>query len=201
MIWREHPSRLRSFGIASAFWESQGDVMLFDSGHDVFNRAASRNKAVRWAEQNGADRLVITDADTICEPAPLHEAVAQADDSAVHLPYNVCRVFNQADEKVGEFTFTCGGVYVTTPQAWWSVGGQDERFTRWSPEDMAFNLAHETLAGPMVRHDGVLASLGHEPDVNRHADDETDPLVQLYRAYERAAGDREVMTELCFPSS
>lgn len=201
MIWREHPSRVRAFGIATAFWRQVGAVMLFDSGHGVFNRASSRNMAVRWAQEHGVDRLVVSDADTICDIHSVQEALEQADDSAVHLPYTVCRVFNEQDELAGEFTFTCGGVYVTTPTAWFAVGGQDERFTKWAPEDMAFNLAHETLAGPMRRHDGAIASLGHARDEHRHSDDETDPLVQLYRQYEAAHGNVDRMRALCFPSS
>lgn len=198
MIWRPQPSRERAFTLATSFWAGQGDLMFFDSGHQLFNRAASRNAAFRWAEANGVERLVITDADTICEEAPLHEALSSADDSAVRLPYDRCRVFDQADNLLGEFSFTCGGVYVTTPAAWWGVGGQDERFTKWAPEDMAFNLAHETLVGPMGRHSGVLTSLGHAADVNRHDNSESDPLVQLYRQYEAANGDREAMRALCF---
>ena len=199
MIWRPQPSRERAFMIASSFWATQGDVMFFDSGHDVFNRAASRNAAVRWAETNRVDRLVITDADTICEEQAVEAALEAADGSAVRLPYDRCRVFDRNDAVVGEFTFTCGGVYVTTPEAWWTVGGQDERFTKWAPEDMAFNLAHETLVGPMGRHAGVLASLHHAPDTHRHGDSENDPLVVLYREYEHAAGNANAMRQLCFP--
>lgn len=197
MIWRPQPSRERSFAFATEFWASMGTVRHFDSGHTPFNRAASRNMAVKWAAENGHSKLVITDADTIADHTAVIEAWNQADDSAVHLPYDLCRVFNAADQIVAEIPWTCGGIYVTTPHAWWAVGGQDERFTKWAPEDMAFKIAHETLIGPMVRHHGNLASLSHDPDPNRHADSESDPNVQLYRSYQAAEGDREAISTLC----
>ena len=196
MIWRPQPGRERAYAISSEFWSLLGDVKHFDSGHQPFNRAASRNAAVTWAQQHQYQKLVITDADTIVERDPLLEAWAQADNSAVHLPYDRCRVFNRDDTVAGEFTFTCGGVYITTPTAWWAAGGQDERFDKWAPEDMAFKFAHETLVGPIVRHQGFLASLSHPPDPHRPADDATDPLVTLYRRYEAANGHPEQMRAL-----
>lgn len=197
MIWRPTPDRMPAFNEAMQFWSQLGDVRFFDSGHEMFNRAASRNLAVRTAQAEGYDRLVVTDADCVPELTPVRAALEQADDIAVHLPYNLCRVFDTAGYPVAEFDFTCGGVYVTTPTAWFAAHGQDERFTTWAPEDMAFKFAHETLLGPMRRDEGLLKSLGHERDPNRHADSESDPNVMLYRAYQKAAGDREAMARLC----
>lgn len=200
MIWRSSPDRMRSFARAYEFWKLLGDVHLFDSGHHIFNRAASRNLAVKTAHELGHHKLVITDADCIPEQVPVVEAFYSVDDLAIHLPYTHCQVLNRTDQVVADLDFTCGGTYVTTVGGWNSVGGQDELFDRWAPEDMAFNLAHETLLGPMVRHDGVLLSLAHEADTHRHSDSETDPLVQLYRRYEAANGDMARMRALCFPS-
>lgn len=200
MLWRETPDRVRSFRNAMDFWSMLGEVRLVDSGHTNFHRAASRNLAVMTAANLGHTKLVITDADTIPEAGPVKEAWSSVDDDAVHLPYSLCRVLDRSDRVVGEFGFTCGGVYVTTVNAWTAVGGQDEGFTAWAPEDMAFKLAHNTLLGPMVRHEGVLLSLGHDQDPNRHTDAEDDPMVQLYRKYEHANGHPDLMRALCFPS-
>jgi hypothetical protein len=196
MIWRPTPDRMSSFHRAMEFWSLLGDVEFFDSGHTLFNRAASRNKAVRRAVELGVDKLVVTDADCIPEMIALTGAYEAADDSAVRLPYTACNVRSQYGEDLGTFTFTCGGVYVTTPTDWFSAGGQDEAFDRWAPEDFAFMLAHETLRGPMGRHNGILLSLGHG-DPEKHADSETDPNVALYREYEAANGNPDRMRELC----
>lgn len=200
MIWRPTADRVRSFSQAQEFWSLMGDVHFFDSGHEVFNRAASRNLAVKAAYEHGHRKLVVTDADCIPEPKPVEEAFTQVDDTAVHLPYTHCQVLNRADQIIADIRFTCGGTYVTTVDGWNNVGGQDERFNKWAPEDMAFMLAHQTLLGPMIRHEGVLLSLAHGADEHRHAESETDPLVQLYRRYETANGDPERMRALCFPS-
>lgn len=200
MIWRPTVDRHRPFMIANEFWNQLGTIRYFDSGHEIFNRAASRNLAVQAAAAAGETKLVITDADTIPDHHAVTEAWRTADDTAVHLPYTSCQVLDVDDTVMGEFSFTCGGVYITTINAWNAVGGQDERFTKWAPEDFAFKMAHETLAGPMIRHNGVLLSLGHNRDQHRHDDTETDPLVQLYRSYEHANGHPEQMRELCFPS-
>jgi hypothetical protein len=198
MIWRATPDRMVSFRRTVEFWQQLGEVRFFDSGHRIFNRAASRNLAVREAERLGHWKLTVTDADTIPEHRPVLDAYAAVTDHAVRLPYDRCRVLDPMDRVMGEFPFSCGGVYVTTVNGWFSVGGQDELFTRWAPEDFAFKLAHETLVGPMFRHDGVLLSLGHGQ--SERAENEDDPEVQLYRRYEHANGNPEAMRALCFPS-
>ena len=198
MIWRPTPDRMAAFNRTVEFWSQLGDIHFFDSGHQTFNRAASRNLAVRAAEKAGNWKLVLTDADTIPEHRPVLDAFVAVNDRAVRLPYDRCRVLDTQDRILGEFPFTCGGVYITTVNGWFDIGGQDELFTRWAPEDFAFKLAHETLKGPMVRHDGVLLSLGH--GAGDRAEAESDPEVQLYRRYEHANGNPEAMRALCFPS-
>ena len=202
MIWRPTPDRTGPFNLAREFWANYGPVRFFDSGHPAFNRAASRNLAVRQGERSGSYKMVIADADCIPDPDGFAEACEQADDTAIHLPYTTCVVHDRHGKELGEFGFTCGGIYITTSNAWWGLGGQDERFTKWAPEDMAFSLAHETIYGkPLQRHPGKLISLGHEADPDRHEDTDDDPLVQLYRRYEAANGDRAKMEALCFPWS
>jgi hypothetical protein len=202
MIWRPTVGRTKSFDLAREFWSPYGPIRFFDSGHVVFNRAASRNKAVAAAEHAGQTKLVITDADCVPEPDALEAAWAESDDTAVHLPYTTCLTHTADGEPAAELGFTCGGVYVTTVAAWRAVGGQDERFNLWGPEDFAFMLAHRTLLGrDLVKHPGRLLSLGHELDPNRHTDDDSDELVQLYRRYEAADGNKAAMEALCFPWS
>lgn len=198
MIWRATPDRMDAFQKAFEFWSSVGHVHFFDSGHTPFNRAASRNLAVRTAVELGYEKLVVTDADCIPESGAVSDAWDAATDDAVRLPYTACNVRSSDGADLGTFTFTCGGVYVTTPTAWFAIGGQDERFDRWAPEDMAFSIAHKTLRGPMPRHNALLISLGHGAP-EKHADSETDPNVALYRQYEAADGDPERMRELCSP--
>lgn len=203
IIWRPTPDRHPAFTRVFEFWKRlEAEVRFFDAGGDHFQRAASRNLAVRMGEKAGHQKLVIADADCIPDNTALQEAWAEVDDTAIHLPYTTCITHTADGVPIAEIPFTCGGVYVTTAQAWRSIGGQDERFTKWAPEDMAFSLAHETLLGKsLVKHPGKLLSLGHQADPNRHEDSEYDDHVQLFRRYEHARGDRAAMESLCFPWS
>ncbi|MFC6022988.1 galactosyltransferase-related protein [Plantactinospora solaniradicis] len=145
-----------------------------DSGHDDFNRAASRNLGVRLAEAAGCEVVVICDADSIPEEAPLRAAIEAASDDRLHLPYtrfvslsergttqylsgmpvDLCRVLLDWEESVG-------GCLVITPAAYWRAGGQDERFLGWGCEDTAFHVDCEKTLGATVRHSGALVHLYH----------------------------------------
>ena len=90
----------------------------------------------------------------------------------------------------------CSGVFVTTPATWWSIGGMDDRFTRWSPEDWAFRLAHETLIGPLTRHEGAVFALHHQDQPGKMQGPEYDACVALYQRYVDAHGDAAAMRAL-----
>jgi hypothetical protein len=65
------------------------------------------------------------------------------------------------------YTEANGGVWVCTPQAWWDLGGMDEKFMQWGAEDSAFELAHKVIKGSkFVRHDGYIYCLGHEMQIH-----------------------------------
>lgn len=145
-----------------------------DSGHTPFSRAGSRNEGVRQAEQCGADVVVLSDADTLAEPQPLHAAIDAAHDGRLHLPYTWYRGLSQIGTQrylAGAPADTCptdwahqwatGGVLVITPQSWWAAGGMDEAFVGWGFEDTAFRTAADALLGPTVRHEGAITHLWH----------------------------------------
>lgn len=148
------------------------EIAAFDSGHQPFNRAASRNGGVANS-YGGVETLVVCDADAIVEPAPLHEAIAEAGDGKLHLPYTEVRLLSQdGSEHVHLGTdpsrarvwhtnpFSVGGCVVVSYETWRAVGGWDERFTNWGFEDTAFWAAVDTLFGT-TRHDGTLYDLWH----------------------------------------
>lgn len=201
MAWRAAPSRIAAFNRVHAWWTEAGfEVVTVDSGHAMFNVAATRNRAVEMAEQNGDRIVIICDADTHPADATLfRNAVLEAerDPNVVHLPYRVYSVRSLDGTIIAEFDWSVSGVLLTTPQAWWSIGGQDERFTKWAPEDFAMARAHETILGQgMVRHDGTVIAYHHEPAPNRIEDG--DGLAEHYAQYEQLADlcDREGMLRL-----
>lgn len=194
-IWRPVERMREAVEAAEHAWAALG-VTAFedvDSGTAEWNAAAARNRAVRRVAPapgySGASTpLVITDADTApLSLQPLHAAafrVTSAMDPVV-LPYTTLRAVTPEGKTVSEFDWSCGGIYVTTPYGWWTMGGQDERFTGWSPEDFAFRIAVETRTGkPMPRAEGVAVSYQHEPNPDRHPPGTT----ELFERYRNASG-------------
>lgn len=197
--WRDRGDRLRQahLNAVRAWFEvnlPDANVTTVDSDGDVFSLAGARNTGVRLAEAGGFDVVVLCDADNYPDAQPLLDAIDGCQETRlVHLPYVTYRN--------GSFMWqgSMGGIYVTTPTAWWRVGGQDERFRGWGPEDYAFSIAHATLAGePMPRHHGVLTHLPH-PSPPEKADP-THPLAvaatALYQQYVAASGDVDAMAAL-----
>ena len=126
------------------------DIRTIDSDDQVFNLARCRNLGID-SIADAEEVIVINDADTIPQLEPLLEAIAAAATSGlVHLPYT--RYHWLGTPGTAQFTAgtdldqcdfelvngACSGVYVTTPQSWWSHGGQDERFRGWGFEDAAW---------------------------------------------------------------
>ncbi|HEY9370052.1 galactosyltransferase-related protein [Streptomyces sp.] len=179
-----------------------------DSGHHPFNRAGSRNRGVRMAQDVGAGVVVVNDADTIPEPGPLRAAVQQAAaDGCLHTPYTRFVGLTEAGtrdylaglplQRCGvdlEYGFSVGGVFVIRPDAWWRAGGMNKRFTAWGSEDMAFRRAADTLLGPTVRHDGTIVHLWHPPASRSGA--AVNAGWDLAARYTAAAGDRVAMAAL-----
>lgn len=207
--WRPAPSRLDAFERVIAWYRTHFpdlDLRTIDTGDDPFVLAACRNAAM--ADAASDDVVVIGDADTLPEPAPLRAAIDAARTSdRVQLPYTAYRWLGREgsaqyakgmplDECDHELVIgACSGVYVATPRTWAQHGGQDERFRGWGFEDAAWYLAHEALTGgPPDRHPGRVYALYHAGETRAGANyDANAALMERYRA---SAGDREAMAQL-----
>ena len=166
--WRTHPDRVPAFKRVKAWYEERGyNVITADSRkHEIFNVAASRNLAVSKAS---SDVVVVADADTIPDETALN--IALQSPVGVVYPFDRYRYLTvesvelPADEWVvdREYRSSVGGLFVCTSDTYWSIGGQDERFTRWGAEDNAFWMAADTLAS-VTRIPGVVHAFGHDAD-------------------------------------
>lgn len=209
--WRPQPHRVYAHQLTAQRYQEflpDADVVDVDTYHEPFCLAACRNKAVRLAEEQGYDVVVLADADTLPEHAPLLAAIEQARYSKfVHLPYT--RYHSLREDGTRQFLNgtpleqcnhllvdgACSGVYVTTPATWWSHGGQDERFLGWGGEDAAWYAAHTCLLGTEpVRHPGTVYALTHESQV-KEGDQYTANFALVYR-YHQAQGDADTMRAL-----
>jgi len=181
--WRETPSRIKPLEMVLDWYQTNlPDIEIFyaDRPGEYWNAAGSRNDGVKKAQDAHCDVIIINDGDTIPEIEPLLEAIEQCQqDNMVHNPYRLCKYFDKemtelvlagGDVKLLKHTLyteaNCG-IYVCTPEAWWSVGGMDEKFIQWGGEDSAFELAHTVIKGSkLVKHDGYIYCLGHDTQIH-----------------------------------
>lgn len=201
--WRSQPDRVPAFKRVKAWYEDRGyNVITADSRkHDVFNVAASRNLAVSKAL---SDVVVVADADTIPDETALGTAVELVTNvpsgSGIVYPFDRYRYLTpesvdlpEAEWVVDrEYRQSVGGMIVSDRDTYWSLGGQDERFSRWGYEDNAFYLAAATLSN-VVRIPGVVHAFGHEADRDLSVENPGKSRHQLYRFAENKP---DVMREL-----
>jgi hypothetical protein len=188
--WREQPSRIKPLQAVLHWYETNlVDIEIFysDRPGEFWNASASRNDGVKRAQEAHCDVIIINDADTLPEIEPLLKAIEQCQkDGMIHNPYRKCKYFDiemtekffaGSDIKLLKhtlYTEANGGIYVCTPEAWWSVGGMDEKFIQWGGEDTALELAHTVIKGnKLIKHDGYIYCLGHvqqihDPGFNFH---------------------------------
>lgn len=206
--WREEESRVPLLhAVMNWYKENLGaDPYLIDTDQQPFNRAAARNECVRKAPD---EIIILNDADTIPEYEPLMAAIENVQMSGLaQLPYTKCKLLNESgthDYLNGAKIWKCAGPYmtgsvggtmVTTKDIWSQHGGQDERFIGWGYEDAAWYMAHMTLIGSPIRHEGMIYSLRHTP-TKREPDTHKIGGELIYR-YENAKGDYEAMKRLVF---
>lgn len=176
--WRPgSPERVRNFRHVAAHMARllpEARLETFDTNDHPFNRAAARNAAARFALDNSYDVLVLVDADTLVELAPLQQALDACGDGRMHLPYTYYRSLTNRGTHMyfggrapldcpadHEHEWATGGVMVCQPQAWFRAGGMDQRFTGWGFEDTAARVCWDALLGETVRHEGTITHLWH----------------------------------------
>lgn len=210
--WRPgSPERVRNHRTVVAHMKAalpEADVESFDTDHVIFNRAAARNAAARFALEYGYDVLVLCDADTLVELDPLGAAVQGCGDGRVHLPYTYFRGLTNRGTRMfyagrgvhdcpaeHEHQWATGGVMVCQPATWFRAGGMDERFRGWGFEDTAARICWDALLGDTVRHEGTINHLWHPLETalgSRHWWHNR----RLMDRYEQAEGDRARLVEI-----
>lgn len=177
--WREQSHRKYAFDILHQWYIDNlpmAKMYMVDDNSHPFCLAGCRNLGVKMAQEDGCDVVIINDADTIPEIDPLLVAVESAFNYPyVYLPYTEYHSLMSigTNEYLNgkplkecrhlRVPGACSGVYVTSPQTWWSHYGQDERFRGWGFEDAAWWSAHTTLLGKEPqRIDGNVYAFHHE---------------------------------------
>lgn len=167
-------------------------LLLADSGHQTFNRSASRNLGVR--QLPGDEIAVVCDADILPDGQALHAAIEAAVDGRLHYPFTLCWYLTQehtaqvlagGQPEAGTSSASLhgaeGGVFVMLASAWRRIGGMDEGFTGWGYEDNAFCAKASKTCGAH-RHRGVIWHLWHPHQRYSGSEDEAANLARARSA-------------------
>lgn len=177
-------------------------LLLCDSGHEPFNRAASRNLGVNHAADH--EVVLVSDADVIHDSfwsgntQSLAAIVEAARDGKVHYPFTVCHYLDAdaTDDTLGgkvpdptrlEFSISSaqGGMMMMIAATWRAIGGMDERFIGWGYEDNDWYARATRTVGWPRHHPGILWHLWHPGDRYRWTLDETRNLVMARAQQQR----------------
>lgn len=207
--WRPQPDRIAAHRRCVTFWTDAGFRVVEGDSDPAkpFHLPAARNDAVR---RSGSEIVVIADADTLPEDiGQVHRAIdtlADPDGTEIKFcyPHTVYRYIppewvDRDDLRLApilaENYHSPGGILVCSQEAFWAVGGYDERFTpgRVGYEDTALMAAIHTLS-QWWRIYGTVWSFDHPDSADRDYD--THPNKARFRLYERCNGDAEMMAEL-----
>lgn len=160
------------------------DVHLADGKGKNFSLSAARNNAVVQAKSMGADVAIICDADILLEREAIINALFHVKGfNSIVVPYKVVRYLTKKGSEIvlqkkwnpnhvssiAEFDWSVGGAIVTGVDEWERVGGQDERFTGWGCEDVAFMIAAEKMGNRPIKIDGIANHLWH-PSAKKSGD-------------------------------
>lgn len=140
------------------------EIVICDSGDEVFNRSKSRNIGVKKSKN---EYLLIADADTLPYKKFVEQGIYQLDKGSHWLfLYDELEYYN-ADKRSSERILNRNPIDTITPReilwehkitAWagqilirksdfFKAGGYDERFTGWGYEDNAFQVACDVIIG------------------------------------------------------
>lgn len=176
--WRSQPTRVLPFNaVVDWYTDNYEEISIYLADRKgVWNLSASRNDGVRMAQEDGCDVVIVNDADTIPEIKAVKEAVQEAYlDGYCHTPYTKYVMLSKRGTaqhlksriplprcEGKAYPTACSGTYIATPEMWFSIGGQDEKFTGWGYEDNAWHKAHEVILGrPSIRHQGSAYAFHH----------------------------------------
>lgn len=207
--WREQPSRLNGFNKVVAWYQEnlpEANMYFPDRSGSVWSMSGSRNDGVELAQHDKCEVIIVNDADTIPQIEPLRKAIVAAYmDDLMHNPYTEYRALTEksvSQIKAGVapedcdydvIQGACSGVNVFTPDAWWKLGGNDEKFKGWGYEDTAMRRAHQVInKSDYVAHPGFVVSFYHDLQP-RHGDVNFENNKRLYAQYARTNNARQMI--------
>lgn len=178
--YRATPTRQQALNVVLKWYEDNyPDIDIFYADKEgEWQHSGSRNIGVKKAQEAHCDIIIMNDADTIPERKSLDAAINVAqNDLLIHNPYTMCHYLNEEQTQevinnkktVNDFegstiqlSWICGGIFVFQPEAWWKLGGMDEKVYT-GPEDVMMEIAHSVIHGiKFAKHHGNIYCLWHE---------------------------------------
>lgn len=165
MPWRPTPDRIPVFNKLIKWYQDEIPyikINTVDAGGEIFNLSASRNKGIKQAIDEGADVVIVSDADAFPDKSVLLQACANA-----YITKNITAAYtryiaaNREDFENDIFTphfimlapdvstdikeqtlYPCSGVIVIPKEVWHEIGGFDENYVGWGPEDQDYHRTY-----------------------------------------------------------
>lgn len=173
-------------------------------------RGGARNAAVAWAEHQGADVVVLCDADTVPEPSTLDRAIMAAYvHGGLQFAYDRFRALNgrgtdllMAGNPTAAYEHLAsvaegglGGVMAIRPDQWWKAGGSPE-LEGWGFEDVIFAVQARTLLSTdNAWHPGWITHLWHPTECSVGSE-QYNKNIAVCKKYEAASWDKPAIKEL-----
>lgn len=199
--WKYHESRVQAYEIVKEWYAKnlpEATVVSLTYSEVEWLPSHTRNLGVRFAEEHGADIVILNDADTFPDKIDtlLQTIDAAMTDDFIHNPYTEYRFYKL--EATNQYYKTrsfmnCAfriehgsnaGIWVFKPSSWWLLGGMDEKFKKWGYEDTAFEYVHTLVHGkPLVKHVGIIHALDHERTQSPESPDQE--LLDNFKIYQQ----------------
>jgi hypothetical protein len=192
-----------------------GEAILAEEpepAHTYFCRSHAINNGVRQAKH---DIVLISDADAVYYPDALSKAIEELQYRTWVIPYRRYRELDEVSTEIilrsspaedptqwakskAEYFGSNASLILTTKEAFWNVGGFDERFIGWAPEDQAWAAAMETINGPPARvQTRDMLHLWHPTnDDNKRGNPHYAASDELWQRYQTARGNIGMMREV-----
>ncbi len=189
-------------------------IVSADTGGQYFKRSQALNNGVRQATH---DVILIADADAVVSISSLlHGVKLLTDKVSCVIPYNTYYMLSRLstaclldrppvqevrldiDHNTEGYENSNASLVFVTKEKYWDIGGFDERFVAWAPEDQCWYGALTTLHGPSQRvtsghayHLWHPTLWGHRQDNPYYRDAEI-----LWKQYKAAIGNPDKMRKL-----
>ncbi|HEX3046211.1 MAG TPA: galactosyltransferase-related protein [Bacillota bacterium] len=186
------------------------ELVIGEDDGEPFNRARARNKAAAKAT---GDLFILADADIFFGAKLIDKIKTIVDFYPWIIPYSrgykLNPVYTRFVISTGELqipktlrsgdvlencTALGGFMNVMSRQAFQTVGGLDERFMGWGPEDLTFTMALDTLVGKHFQMNETIFHLWHPPAERYHQ--YTPYNEELKNRYCQADGNMDAMRQL-----